>query len=363
MLCTVACAAAHRVSSAVVRAGSDSSPVPRAIEAPRLLSETGLYGDAGSAAVDPLNLPYAPQYPLWTDGAAKRRWVYLPPGQAIDTSDVDAWDFPVGTRFWKEFSFGGRKIETRLLWRASADRWILASYVWNAEQTDAERAPDEGLRGVVEVAPNRRHGIPSVAECRMCHGTARTEVLGFSALQLSTDRDPEALHAEPLEPDMLSLPTLIESERLSPTRREWMVRQPRIRSGNPRTRAALGYLSANCGHCHNASSSLESLGLVLRHSAAADAPCVEPGLHTTLGRTGAWSLPGHQPGTSPLIQPGQPELSTLLYRVQSRRPSSQMPPLGTVVEDRAATALLTAWIRDDLNADVTAAPPCGGRLR
>ena len=68
---------------------------------------------------------------------------------------------------------------------------------------------------IAEVAPGKRHSIPSVAECRSCHDSARTEILGFNALQLSTDRDPQALHAEPLSPDMV---TLAHARRREPDR-------------------------------------------------------------------------------------------------------------------------------------------------
>src|SRR6476659_1959473 len=106
--------AAARISGAGPTAGA---PPP----APGLLSQTGLF--AGGTTVDPRNRPYSPQYPLWTDGAVKARWIRLPDGAAIDARDEDQWRFPVGTKFWKEFSFGGRRVETRFLWRARADTW------------------------------------------------------------------------------------------------------------------------------------------------------------------------------------------------------------------------------------------------
>src|SRR5687768_17065614 len=64
---------------------------------PQRLSETGLYVP-DSLRVRGDNIAFAPQYPLWSDGTSKRRWIYLPPGEAIDASRVDAWEFPVGTR-------------------------------------------------------------------------------------------------------------------------------------------------------------------------------------------------------------------------------------------------------------------------
>jgi hypothetical protein len=51
------------------------------------------------------------------------------------------------------------------------------------------------------------------------------------------------------------------------------------------------------------------------------------------------------PDESRVIHPGKPELSSLVQRVRSRRPSSQMPPVGTVIQDRAAVDLLTAWVQ------------------
>jgi hypothetical protein len=324
--------------------------VVRVPVAPGLLSQTGLYtADGNRQTADGIgaqNRPFSPQYPLCSDGATKRRWVYLPGGSTIDTTDVDAWDFPVGTKFWKEFQFAGRRVETRFLWRATADGWVFASYVWNDEQTDAVRAPEDGVPNVVAVAPGRYHSIPSVADCRSCHDSARTEILGFDALQLSNDRDPNAPHAEALTSAMITLRALVDEGRLRPSRPEWAATPPQIAADDPQTRAALGYLSVNCGNCHNRQSSIASLGLVLKHSLKANAECT-PALATSLGRSGHWVVPDAPDGESKLINSGHPELSAIVHRAKSRRPSSQMPPFGTVVADKEAVGLLTNWVRDD----------------
>ena len=184
-------------------------------------------------AVDPRNRPFTPQYPLWSDGAVKRRWVRLPDGATIDTRDVNHWDFPVGTRFWKEFAFGGRRVETRMLVKTGADRWEFASYAWNEDQRDAVLAPAEGLASVAEVAPGKFHSVPSRDECRACHDSGRTEILGFTALQLSTDRDPLAPHAETLTPDMVTLRSLVDERRLQPARGDLVATPPRIAARDP----------------------------------------------------------------------------------------------------------------------------------
>jgi hypothetical protein len=320
--------------------------------APRLLSETGLYNSRGSLVVDPRNRPYSPQYPLWSDGARKQRWVYLPPGARIDITNVDAWVFPVGTKFWKEFVFNGRRVETRFLWRAGGQGWVFASYKWNDDQTDATLAPAEGDAGVAEIAGTRRHSIPSIEECRACHDSARTEILGFTGLQLSTDRDPNAIHGEPLTPGMVTLQTLLDDGVLAPRRTDLLSSPPRIAAADARTRAVLGYLSINCGICHNGESSLASLGMLLKQpSVAPPALLTSTGresrnaaIETTVGRASTWQIPGASYGASRRVTPSAPDLSALLYRMKSRRPSSQMPPLGTVVPDHQAIEAVTQWI-------------------
>ncbi len=163
---------------------------------PQRLSDTGLYVAGSTTEVRPENLPFTPQYPLWSDGATKRRWLYLPPGTAIDASRPNAWQFPPGTRLWKEFSYE-RRVETRLIERLADGTWRYAAYVWNEDGSDAVLAPTAGVRALATPgAPNGRYTVPSEADCRACHEGGATPVLGFSALQLSPDRDPLAPHAE-----------------------------------------------------------------------------------------------------------------------------------------------------------------------
>src|SRR3954462_6999467 len=113
---------------------------------PATLQDTGLYSDFRTLTVDPQHLAFSPQYPLWSDGATKRRWVSLPPGTAIDGSDPDAWIFPVGTRFWKEFSFNGQRIETRYLERRADGQWLYAAYAWSPDGREAQLVPARGKR-------------------------------------------------------------------------------------------------------------------------------------------------------------------------------------------------------------------------
>jgi hypothetical protein len=343
------CAAGALCLASVATIAATSAATRASVVRPGLpsrLSETGLYSDASSLVVDSRHLAFSPQYPLWTDGAHKRRWVSLPPGATIDITDVDAWSFPVGTRFWKEFSFGGRRVETRMLVKSNQTDWQFASYAWNDAQTDAILAPVTGLPGVAEIAPGRKHSIPSVEDCRACHDSSRTEVLGFSALQLSDDRDAGAIHGEPLGNSMVTLRTLLEQKRLQPIRPELVSAPPRIPAASSRERAVLGYLSANCGACHNPNSTLAPLKLMFKQPAyGGGLDVVRAGLaHRT-----TWDRPGAVPETTNVIDPAVPEHSALLYRMRSRRPVSQMPPLGSVMPDAAAVDQVTNWVLEEFS--------------
>jgi len=339
VLVVLATARATGTASNAVAAGRSSTPA-----APARLSDTGLFA-RGSLNIDPRNRVFSPQYPLWSDGAQKTRWIYVPQGAQIDATDLDAWVFPVGTKFWKEFSFNGRRVETRFLWRASERGWVFASYKWNDEQTEATLASADGDPGVAELAPGKRHSIPSVDDCHACHDSASAEVLGFNALQLSTDRDPNAIHGEPLTPAMLTLKTLVDQDMLKTTRTDLVSNPPRIDAATPRTRAVLGYLSTNCGVCHNGKTSLAELGMLLKQPSHSKAP--NRALETTIGQPGVFKIAGKE-SASMRLAPGAPDLSALLYRMKSRRPSSQMPPLGTVLPDQEAIAAVTKWIEEDL---------------
>jgi len=317
------------------------------VRPPQRLADTGLYLAGRIGTVDPRNRSFAPQYPLWSDGLAKRRWIYLPQGSAIDGSAEHEWRFPVGTRLWKEFSLGDRKVETRLLWKASAEGWVFATYVWNEDGSEAILAPDEGVPSVSEVRPGRRHDIPSRDDCAACHGSApAARPLGFNALQLSTDRDPNAIHGEPLQPGMLTLASLVGERLLMHSRSDLLTRPPRIRTRSSATRAVLGYLAANCSMCHNGNGEIAALGPTIRYGAL-----VEDGdavARSLVGQATRWQVPGLPDGSSVLVHPGSPERSAVLARMRSRSPSSQMPPLGTVVRDQTAVDAIASWISIDL---------------
>jgi hypothetical protein len=304
--------------------------------------------------VRPENLPFSPQYPLWSDGAEKHRWLYLPPGTTIDGSNPDAWEFPRGTRLWKQFN-QGRAIETRFIERRADGSWQYGTYIWNADGSDAVLAPPQGVPALpAPDAPGGRHAIPGEADCRACHEAAAVPVLGVNALQLSPDRDPLAPHAEPKRSEYVDLRTLVTRGLIRNLPKSLTEKPPRIPAATPTARAALGYLHGNCGHCHNNAGPLAPLELVLTQDTAAAS-----GRHSkTLDAIGATSRfrPNAAPDITQRITPGRHDQSVLAVRMLSRDPLVQMPPLGSQVIDREGMALIARWIDHDMQAPKTNSP-------
>ena len=312
-------------------------------ELPPRLSDTGLFVE-GSHTIRAENMLYAPQYPLWSDGASKRRWLYLPPGSAIDATDPDIWDFPIGTRLWKEFS-QERPIETRFIERLADGSWQYATYVWNADGTDALLAPAEGIPDhQARAAPNGRYPIPSREDCLACHEGAVVPVLGIGALQLSPDRDENSVHAEPHDPANLTLADFVARGSVTNLPKALVDTPPRIQASSPTERAALGYLHANCGHCHNNAGPLTLLDLVLAQSVGKEHASKDDVLRTLVGKPSDFQMSG----ANLRVVPGEPRHSVLTLRMRARDALSQMPPLGIQTSDHDAIALIERWIQQEL---------------
>jgi mono/diheme cytochrome c family protein len=315
---------------------------------PAKLSETGLYADFAARRVAAEVLSFTPQYSLWTDGAAKHRWIRLPAGAAIDAADPDAWVFPVGTRIWKEFAFA-RAVETRLM-ELGGDGWQYGTYRWLADGSDAVLASEYGERGVYEVASGVGYDLPSRYDCRACHEGNVSPVLGFSALQLSSDRDPNAVHGGPLPPGDVDLAALVERGLVRGLPEQFVRTPPRIAASGPLERSALGYLHGNCSGCHNDRGALADLGfsLEVRLAGGSGTPPPPGALLTAIGHVARYQPAGQ--AARQRVAAGLPQESALLDRMASRVAVSQMPPFGTKLVDREAVDLLERWIRSTPSA-------------
>src|SRR4051794_13353980 len=89
-------------------------PDERGVIPPRL-AQTGAFADTQALTPNPMLPAYALNFPFWSDGAEKRRWLATPRGATIQFSPTGEWHFPAGTVFVKHFERAGRRLETRLL--------------------------------------------------------------------------------------------------------------------------------------------------------------------------------------------------------------------------------------------------------
>jgi len=319
---------------------------------PATLQETGLYSDWATKTVAPGTLLFSPQYPLWSDGATKTRWMRLPKGTFIDARNPDIWRFPVGTRFWKEFRFG-RRAETRFI-EHGAEGWRFAWYVWNEDESEATLVGENGLRRSVEIREGIHHAIPSRADCRVCHEAGPVHVLGVTALQLSSARDPNAPHAETLPEGAVDLDMLVARRLVRGLPTAVTSAPPRIAAPTPLARAALGYLNANCGGCHTGAGELSSLQFALNYTLNRPFGDPAPAMATVVDKPSKFRVPGMPEAINRLCS-GHPDASVVVQRMASRNPLVQMPPLGTQLVDEEALRLIKRWIAEDLTPSASAA--------
>lgn len=309
------------------------------LPAPGTLSQTGLYEDAQTGTVASSNRGFEPQYALWSDGAVKRRWVFLPTDEQIDTSDRNAWKFPVGTKIWKEFSLPDaetsrlRKIETRYL-EKTASGWIYATYLWNEAGTEAALAPEAGIDDYYRLPGNHSYRVPSTYECMSCHSGGKDPIIGFSALQLSPVRD-----SPPSDPAVLDLEKLADEGRFTHS----FPAAPAIPSTSAKERGAIGYLHGNCASCHRKGGAAAFSGMHLDVNVNEPLLSKQNVFKTAVGQATNFLVPGHE-DTGQRIRPGSPEESSVFYRLKSETPGEIMPLFGRSTHDAPALDLLREWI-------------------
>jgi hypothetical protein len=269
---------------------------------------------------------YHPRFPLWSDGADKECFVYLPAGAQIDSSDPDRWGFPRGTRLYKTFSRDGMRLETRLLEKTSdargLDSWTLRAYAWSADQRTVSEVGPFGARDVL----GTDHDVPTHQECVRCHSIAQDDVIvGFSAIQLA--------HVE----GGVTLATLYD---------EGLLTDPIAGAdvpGDAREQAALGYLHGNCGNCHGGPAPEHGLDLWIR--VGASAVTETPTWTSAVCTCSVWSTTTTGGDVVDLrVAPGDPDHSVFVYRMGSRVATDMMPPIGSEQVDPDGVRAVSDWI-------------------
>lgn len=290
------------------------------VDPPTGLAATGLCLDTACTQYASDVHEFKPRWQLWSDGAVKRRWIYLPAGTTIDTTDHDYWRFPVGAKLWKDFVRDGVRVETRYMEKTGpgdAD-WLLVPYRWNAAQTEAV-----AITGGATNVNGTGHDIPAASVCIQCHGNVKSRVLGFQTFQL--DYDAPAGNIDLVDATAAGWLTTAVPHRVVP--------------GNAQQLAALGYFHANCGHCHNSKSNL-----INRPSFRLEVGFIASVADTKTYRTTV-NIAGKPFGGATIIaKPGDPNHSIIITRMLSTDPNKRMPWLGGEIADPTGLATISAWI-------------------
>ena len=326
----LACAGALAVRAAPAAGVSDAAILADAM--PPLLSDYGFFADAPAQVPGAGVVPYRLNTALWSDGADKLRFVYVPNGKQAKAMPADAngglLDLPVGSALIKTFAFtqnGKRQlIETRLLLHR-AEGWVALPYLWNAEQTEARLAL-AGAR-VPVTTPAGEHisyRVPNKNQCKECHGLNGAVVpIGPKPRNLSREWLAEMVAANHLD----AMPVGAGSFPL------WEARDTASASV-----AARAYLDVNCAHCHRPGASASNSGLDLRREQADRSALGVMKRPVAAGRGAGQLLFG--------VVPGKPAESIMVHRMASTEPGVAMPELGKDTVDREGLAVVRKWIAE-----------------
>ncbi|MBK7859452.1 MAG: PQQ-dependent sugar dehydrogenase [Archangiaceae bacterium] len=308
---------------------------------PAKLSQTNLFRDLSSLTPSSLVHPYSIRSPLWSDGASKHRFVYVPAGQTAAAEADGGMDLPPGSMLVKQFDLpdsaqptGGRtkRLETRVLVVGNQDTYGV-TYRWNHDGTDADlllEAADEQIDDLVP-AESRTWHFPSSGECWSCH-REENRVLGFRSYQLNYE-------ATAGTNQLAALATLGMLDPTSVAHAPAPLASPTDTTATAEARAS-AYFAANCAHCHHPGAAY--LGGVSWNANPGVAPA-DRGLLNEYHHNSPMAVGLGLP-FGVLVKPGDPMASLLRRRIASVDPDLRMPPVGRTKVDPVALEVIDAWI-------------------
>jgi hypothetical protein len=253
---------------------------------------------------------FTPEYPLWTSGSDKERFIALPKGEVIDTSG-DEWAFPDGAMLLKRFSWSGQAEETRILRRVEGE-WDYAVYIHDGDDAVLWDEDEQVSVSVSHDGEDFDHVIPNRLDCRTCHEAHPDGVIGADALQLGGTLGE------------LTDAGLFADEPAS---------QDPITSADALLEPVLTYVQGNCVHCHDGGTGPNN-GFDLRPDVFVENTVGQPtdSLATASGIR---------------VVAGSPEASILFQAVSGETDDAEvkaMPPLGVQLRDEVAIEALRTWI-------------------
>ena len=333
---------------------------------PPLLSQTGAFADVRTLQAASGLIPYGVNVTFWSDGASKWRWISVPTDGSASDSKIQfapggAWKFPNGTVFVKHFELSvdethpdiKRRLETRLLVRDSSGSVYGVTYKWRPDNSDAELLEKSLSEPIaIKTASGVRTQIwyyPSRQDCRECHTTLASGVLGVNTRQLNGDfKSPNGVTDNQLR--AWSHAGFFEHPMSDSALQDY----PRLARGDDQGRSledrARSYLDANCAQCHRPQ------GTVAYFDARYETPLARQGLIE-----GQVLLDEGLDGAH-VVSPNDIWRSVLFLRV-STMDALKMPPLAHAELDTQGRDLLRQWIESLPGPPVLPPPeisPAGG---
>ena len=319
---------AAAAATLAVSAGVQATPPPvvhdwviQSDKIPRKLSEFGFFRDWRGREPSMDVIPYRLNTPLFSDGATKLRYVYVPDTAVATADGPGLLQLPVGSALIKTFAFEEgddlRYIETRVLIHR-AEGWVALPYVWNEEQTEATLALAGARREVTTPYGEQiSYRVPNKNQCKECHGlNGAVTPIGPKARNMSAAWLKSFLGEVPEGADTLPM---------------WEDRDTADAAA-----AARAYLDVNCAHCHRQGATASNSGLDLRWEN--DDPHAF-GINKRPVAAGRGSG-----GLMFDIVPGDPEASILVYRMASAEPGVAMPELGKGTVHEEGVEVVERWI-------------------
>jgi uncharacterized repeat protein (TIGR03806 family) len=315
---------------------------------PKRLSDTGLFASTGEYQFAPGVIPYGINAEPWSDGARAERAIAVPHDARLGVHEKENvqvghvkgdWKFPSDSVLAKTISFNvgngkrprWKRVETQIL-HMDGDTWKAYAYLWNDQQSDAELAPADGLDLLLEVdggqGGKRKQvwHVASRAECILCHTTRAGSIHAFKPAQLNRSFDYGGITANQLA--TLNHIGLFEQ---TPSFDAPPAVDPYDATADLDARAR-SYLHLNCGHCHRRGGGGSAFIDLRGELALAKTNVVSKPTQGAFGISDAL-----------VIAPGEPNRSTLLYRM-SKSGRGRMPYFGSSEVDPHGVELIRQWI-------------------
>ncbi len=319
---------------------------------PSVLSGTGVFSDTANRVPSAGLIPYAPNTPLWSDGAIKSRYMALPgtggaitPAAQIGFTPTNSWQFPAGTVFVKNFDLAVnttnpaaplRRLETRLLVRDENGGVYGVTYKWRPDNSDADLLTSS-LNETILVTnasgvASQTWYYPSPADCLTCHTPVANYVLGVNTRQLNgpltypstgvTDNQLRTLNRLGLFNPAFDEASISNFEQLASLTNSNASLEQRARS----------YLDANCAQCHQPG------GTGITFDARYDTPLVNQAI---VNYPAQFSL-GYD--NACIVKADDVWRSMIYQRMNTLSAAVKMPPLARNLIDTNAVAVMAAWI-------------------